>query len=450
MGRRRRDPGAAHGVTGPGLIIAAPASGSGKTIVTLALLRAFRRAGIAVASAKAGPDYIDPAFHAAASGADCINLDCWGMRPATLSALAGTLSDGAALVLCEGVMGLFDGATDGTGSTADLSARTGWPVLLVLDVRGQAASAAAVYDGFARHRDGVNLVGVICNRVGGPGHERTLREAFAVLDRPPAFLGFLPRDPAFVLPERHLGLVQAREHTALDAFLENAAAFVSENLDLPALRRCARAGSVASEKVMFLPPLGQHIAVAQDDAFAFHYPAMLKGWRAAGATISFFSPLADDRPSDAADAVYLPGGYPELHAGRLAANAQFRDGMKAAAARGAAIYGECGGYMALGAGLVDGAGVRHAMTGLLPLETSFADRRLHLGYRRIEALAGTVLGPSGTRFRGHEFHYAAIVAEGPGNPLFRAVDARGENERACGLVSGTVAGSFLHLIDCET
>lgn len=448
MGRRRRDPGAAFGVSGPGLIVAAPASGSGKTVVTLALLRAYRRAGVAVASAKAGPDYIDPAFHAAASGTDCVNLDCWGMRSETLNGLAGSVGENAALVLCEGVMGLFDGAVDGTGSTADLAAQTGWPVILVLDVRGQAASAAAVYDGFARHRDGVDVVGAICNRVGGSGHERTLRDAFAALDRPPAFLGFLPRDPAFELPDRHLGLVQAREHSDLDEFLDRAADLVASRLDLLALRDCARAGCGSPGRVSSIPPLGQRIAVAQDDAFAFVYPALLQGWQNAGASLSFFSPLADGVPADDADAVYLPGGYPELHAGRLAANARFCDGLAAAAARGAAVYGECGGYMVLGRGLIDGDGVRHTMTGLLHLETSFADRRLHLGYRRLETLTDTALGAAGRRLRGHEFHYASLVQEGPGDPLFRATDARGENEAKCGLVSGTVAGSFIHLIDC--
>lgn len=431
-----------------GLIIAAPASGSGKTVVTLALLRAFRNAGVAVASAKAGPDYIDPAFHTAASGADCINLDSWGLRDATLAGLAGTMARGVDLVICEGVMGLFDGAIDGSGSTADLAARTGWPVLLVLDVRGQAASAAAVYEGFARHRPDVAVIGALCNRTGGAGHARILRDAFDVLPAPPGFFGCLPRDPAFELPERHLGLVQAREHATLGTFLDGAAARIAEHLDLDALRACTRPGGCTAQTVRPLPPLGQRIAVARDDAFAFTYPAVLRGWRDAGAAISFFSPLDDEAPAVDADSVYLPGGYPELHAGRLAANRVFRDGLVAAAARGVAIFAECGGYMALGAGLIDAEGTRHKMAGLLPLETSFADRRLHLGYRRVQTLGDSVLGAAGTPYRGHEFHYAAVLTEGPGNPLFQASDARGENEKACGLVSGNVAGSFIHLIDC--
>ena len=434
-------------MNGPGLIVAAPASGSGKTVVTLGLLRAFRRAGVAVASAKAGPDYIDPAFHAAASGADCVTLDGWGMRDETLSALVGNLGQDTGLVICEGVMGLFDGAVDGTGSTADLAARTGWPVVLVIDAGGQAASALAVYEGFARHRADVTVAGVICNRVGGPGHERLLREAFDA--SPPAFLGFLPRDPALRLPERHLGLVQAREHGALEPFLDGAADWIAENLDMEALRAIARPAACAPGTAALLPPLGQRIAVARDDAFAFAYPALLRGWRDAGAALTFFSPLADEAPSAVSDSVYLPGGYPELHSGRLAANGRFRDGLVAAASRDATVYGECGGYMVLGAGLVDGDGVRHEMAGLLGLETSFAGRRLHLGYRRLQTINHFGLGKSGTWFRGHEFHYASVVEEGPGESLFQAEDARGENGAACGLVSGTVAGSFVHLIDCE-
>ena len=433
----------------PGLIIAAPASGCGKTVVTLGLLRAFRRAGVAVASAKAGPDYIDPAYHAAASGTDCVNLDCWGMRDGVLAGLAGNLGQDAGLVLCEGVTGLFDGAVDGTGSTADLAARTGWPVVLVIDVRGQAASAVAVFEGFARHRVDIAVVGVICNRVGGAGHERLLRDAFAVAKSSPAFLGFLPRDPMLDLPERHLGLVQAQEHAALDSFLDGAAEIVADRLDLGALRACARPCQSASAPVAYMPPLGQRIAVARDDAFGFIYSAVLQGWRDAGASVSFFSPLADEGPARDTDAVYLPGGYPELHAGRLAANRRFRDGLRERAARGGTVFGECGGYMVLGGGLIDAEGVWHEMAGLLKLETSFAVRRLHLGYRRLQTINPFGLGKSGTRFRGHEFHYASVIEEGPGEPLFQAEDARGENCAACGLVSGTVAGSFVHLIDCE-
>jgi cobyrinic acid a,c-diamide synthase len=438
--------------SGGGLIIAAPASGSGKTVVTLAILRALTRAGIRVQSFKVGPDYIDPAFHAAATGRPCFNLDPWAMRPPTIAHLLDRLGDDAELILGEGVMGLFDGASDGTGSTADLAAMTGWPVILVVDVRGQAASVAALLRGFASHRADVAVAGVIFNRAGGEAHAETLRQAVAPLALP--VLGCLPRAEQLTLPERHLGLVQAGERADMPAFLEAAADIAERCLDLRQLRALARAARTqgAAEtngSAAGLPPLGQRIAVARDIAFAFAYPALLEQWRDAGAELSFFSPLADEAPADDADAVYLPGGYPELHAGRLAANGRFMNGLRSAAGRGASVFGECGGYMVLGAGLVDSDGESHAMTALLPLQTSFAPRRLHLGYRRVRLAADCALGPRGAVFRGHEFHYAVIEDEGRGEPLFLCDDARGRQLGASGRRAGTVFGSFLHLIDRE-
>ncbi len=435
----------------PGLIIAAPASGSGKTLVTLALLRCLRERGLAVASVKVGPDYIDPAFHAAASGRACLNLDAWAMRPETLAALAARAGVGAELIIGEGVMGLFDGASDGSGSTAEVALLTGWPVVLVVDAKGMAASAAALVHGFTDYRPDLPVAGVIFNRVGGARHAALLAEACAPLGLP--VLGALPQAPELSLPDRHLGLVQAAEHPELDAFLTRAAGFANRHLDIEALIASAKPCRLTPETFApVLPPLGQRIAVARDTAFAFTYPFVLDGWRAAGAEITTFSPLDDEAPDPAADAVYLPGGYPELHAGRLAANAFFLEGLRAAAARGAVIYGECGGYMTLGRGLVDAQGQRHALAGLLAVETSFAEPGLNLGYREAELIAAGPLGPAGARFRGHEFHYASLVAGAGGGeegeaPLFRCCDARGAETGTLGGRAGTVMGSFLHLVD---
>ena len=432
-----------------GLILASPHSGSGKTVLTLALLRALARRGTRVVSAKAGPDYIDPAFHAAASGAACLNLDCWAMRPALLQALVRRLAAAGELVLCEGVMGLFDGVgASEAGSTAELAERLGWPVVLAVDAARQAASVAALLEGFTRHRAGVRIAGVVFNRVASLRHAEILATATRAALPELAILGAVPRDPGLALPQRHLGLVQASEHPELEAFLDRAAEIVAAHCDLSGLVALATPPRLdgGNEAPIPLPPLGQRIAVAQDRAFAFAYPAIIEGWRAAGAEVAFFSPLADEAPDPTANAAYLPGGYPELHAGRIAANSHFLAGLRSLAARGAAIYGECGGYMVLGQGLIDAEGARYAMAGLLPVVTSFAAQRRHLGYREAALPLATPLGAAGARFRGHEFHYAAVVEES-GTPLFQAQDGSGTALGAMGTVAGSVMGSFLHLID---
>ena len=434
-----------------GLILAAPVSGSGKTLVTLGLLRCLRDRGVRVAAAKVGPDYIDPTFHAAASGGVCLNLDTWAMRPATLADLVGRLQAAGDLVLCEGAMGLFDGTgPDGeAGSTAALARLTGWPVVLVVDAARQSTSVAALVGGFSRHDPTVPLAGVIFNRVAGARHHALLDAAVARHLPGIARLGAVPRDPALTLTERHLGLVPAGESDLAEAVIAHAAAIVGAALDTDRLVTLARpaaisAGAPASAP---LPPLGAHIAIARDDAFCFTYPALLDGWRRAGAELSWFSPLGDEAPDPLADAVYLPGGYPELHAGRLAAAGHFIAGLQRAAADGTAIFGECGGYMVLGEALTDAAGLAHRMAGLLPLATSFAQRRLNLGYREATTLRAGPLGPAGTRFRGHEFHYATTLAAADDAPLFALADATGRSLGPGGLSRGGVFGSFIHLID---
>jgi cobyrinic acid a,c-diamide synthase len=404
---------------------------------------------VRVAGAKAGPDFIDPTFHGLASGAPCINLDPWAMRPATLAAQIDALSREADLVLCEGVMGLFDGAgRDAAGSTADLASLTGWPAILVVDAEGQGGSIAALVEGFTRHRGDVTIAGVILNRVASERHAAILRDALARTLPAIKCLGAMPRDDALHLPSRHLGLVPAGERADRDAFIAGAAATVSRYIDRTAVADLARPARLptGAESVM-LVPLGARIAVARDDAFVFAYPSILESWRHTGAVLRLFSPLADEAPATECDAVYLPGGYPELFAAKLASSRRFLDGLRSAAARHAAIYGECGGYMVLGTTLTDAAGQAHEMAGLLPVATSFAARKLHLGYRQVALVADTALGRKGAAFRGHEFHYASILAEGDAAPLFTGADADGQPLGALGRVAGTVMGSFVHLID---
>jgi cobyrinic acid a,c-diamide synthase len=433
-------------VSAAGLILAAPASGSGKTTLTLALLRHLTRAGVNVAGAKTGPDYIDPGFHAAATGRPALNLDPWAMRPDLINGLTAGIE--ADLVLCEGVMGLFDGAgaRGDQGSTADLALLTGWPVVLVVDARGQSASIAALVQGFARHRPEVPVAGVICNGVGSPRHAGMLRAALATHLPDLPVLGCVTRNDALALPSRHLGLVLAEEHEALDGFLDAAARHVGEAVDIDALIALARPGREAETPARPVPPLGQRIAIARDAAFAFLYPHLVEDWRRQGAEIAFFSPLADQASDPAADAVFLPGGYPELHGGRLAAAGRFLSGLAEAAGRTIPVYGECGGYMVLGEALIDASGARHAMAGLLPVTTSMVGATRRLGYRRAGALGGPW---AGRRCRGHEFHFGAVSESGPAEPLWRLADADGTDLGPAGHRLGSVAGSFFHLIDIE-
>ena len=415
-----------------GLILAAPGSGSGKTTVTLGLLRALRQQGIAVRSAKSGPDYIDPRFHAAASGAECINLDAWAMQPERIRALAA----GETPLVIEGAMGLFDGAPPlGKGATADLARILGLPVVLIMDVSHQAQSAAAVATGFAGYSD-VNVVGVILNKVGSPRHERMLRRALEPTGL--QVFGSIFRDYSLDMPSRHLGLVQAEEREDLEAFLDKAAGIVAQSVDVAALMAEAVPLVAPTGSLACLPPPAQEIAIARDAAFAFAYPHLINAWRAQGAGISLFSPLQDEAPAPA-DLVILPGGYPELHAGKLAANQNFLNGIRDAKA----VYGECGGYMVLGDGLIDADGKRHAMAGLLRLETSFEKRKLHLGYRNLQPFGGLW----DMALTAHEFHYATTL-KAQGAPLFAAQDAEGAALPDMGLRVGNVTGSFAHVIDC--
>ena len=441
-------------MSAPGVIIAAPASGSGKTTVTLALLRALRGQGLRVGSFKVGPDYIDPAFHAHASGLLCPNLDSWAMRIETLSGLGDQISKDVDLVIGEGVMGLFDGTLIGQGSTADLASLFDLPVVLVVDASRMGASAAALVEGFIRHREDVDVAGVVFNRVASDIHADLLKRACNDHFSQPV-IGCLPTDSRLDMPSRHLGLVQADEKPSLESFLDEAAALITNHLDLDQIQRLARPFGLGlyGPPACPLRPLGQRIAVASDLAFAFSYPAVLAGWRQAGADVSVFSPLNDEAPSGYADAVYLPGGYPELHAGRLAANVNFLEGLRQAAARSAFIYGECGGFMVLGDTLIDADGKAHKMAGLLPISTSFEAPKRHLGYRSLTLQQPCPLGSAGTTFRGHEFHYASMIE--PNEPadkttLFAAKDARGKSKADQGFVRGSVAGSFMHLIDRVT
>jgi cobyrinic acid a,c-diamide synthase len=291
----------------------------------------------------------------------------------------------------------------------------------------------------------LRVAGVVLNKIGSARHLRLAREGVEAAGL--KVIGALPKQVDIVLPERHLGLVQAAETAELEARLDALADFVEAHVDLDAVQAAAgpaRLACAPCARVALAPP-GQNIALARDAAFSFIYPHLLAGWRKCGAEIKFFSPLADEAPPKDADCAWLPGGYPELHAGRLAASRRFLDGLRAFA-QAKPVHGECGGYMALGQSLTDASGTVHEMAGLLSVHTSFAKRKMSLGYRDATLLADCALGRKGQRFRGHEFHYASIVTPGEDAPMALARDAYGGAPLNAGSRRGLVSGSFFHCI----
>jgi cobyrinic acid a,c-diamide synthase len=436
-------------VSARGLLIAAPRSGSGKTTITLGLQRALARRGLTVRGLKCGPDYIDPAFHAAATGAPSANLDSYAMSDSLLGQIAGEAMRAADIVIAEGSMGLFDavpGPAGHTGASADIAALTGWPVVLVIDVSGQAQSAAAVALGCKLYDPRIRVAGVILNKVASARHERLVRQGMERIGLP--VLGALPREASLILPERHLGLVQAGETDDLHARLDSLAEAVAAAVDLDAIVAAAGDATLTAAADGNAPPLpapGRRIAIARDAAFSFVYPHVEAGWRAAGAELVPFSPLRDEAPPQDCDACWLPGGYPELHAGTIAASGHFLAGLRSFAGT-RPVHGECGGYMVLGRSLTDADGVAHAMAGLLSVDTSFARRKMNLGYRRAVLEAGGPLGPAGSALTGHEFHYASIVAQGEDPPFAVVTDPHGSAPAPAGSRRGLVTGSFFHAI----
>ncbi|MDA1294641.1 MAG: cobyrinate a,c-diamide synthase [Paracoccaceae bacterium] len=430
-----------------GILISAPSSGTGKTTVMLGLLRAFSDMGLRVQPFKSGPDYIDPAFHHAAARKASFNLDSWGMDEALMNTIVAEGED-ADIAITEGSMGLYDGVAtkgaSGFGSSAETAVRFGWPVILVVDVSGQAQSAAATALGFMNYMPDLPFGGVILNRVASPRHERLAR--LGMEQAGIKVLGMLPRRGDLALPERHLGLIQAIEHPDLEQAISNYASFLSEHVDLEAIRAVAQGTNPPKVGRLVRPP-AQRIALARDAAFSFTYPHLLKAWRTEGAEILPFSPLNDDLVPDA-DLVWLPGGYPELHAGTLAGANKFLTSLREHAAT-KPVHGECGGYMALGTTLIDKEGVAHKMAGLLGVVTSYEKRKFHLGYRQA-VLQEAVLGyQRGSRLRGHEFHYSTILEE-PDAPLAQVTDADGNLVSETGSLRGHVSGTFFHMISEAT
>ncbi len=424
-----------------GIVIAAPSSNTGKTVFTLGLVGALIRRGVQANVAKGGPGYIDPQFLSLATGRPAHNLDLWAFGDAQIQARASEMAKGSDLLIIEGMMGMFDGAGNMSDSTADIAATLDLPVLLLIDASGLAQSIAAIVHGFASLRSTPRVCGVVATRVGSERHAEILREALAESEIP--FLGAVLRSEDLTIPSRHLGLLQASEVQDIEQLAAAAADAVSAGINLDALM--AETTPILSRpEPRRLPPLGQRIAVADDVAFAFAYPHILEDWRAQGAEIIPFSPLANAAPAADCDAIYLPGGYPELYCETLTQADQFLTGLRRAAARGTVIYGECGGFMVMGQALIDANGKAHAMAGLLDHVTSFARREIHLGYRYLIP-RHPLLGAA--PLRGHEFHYSCLEDAGSDDALFDCQDAKGTELGPAGGQRGSVLGSYMHIID---
>ena len=421
-------------------MIAAPNSGAGKTTATLAIVRALSELGKKVVTAKSGPDYIDPRFLENASGNPCINLDSWAMSVDLLVSLTNNHVNSADILVVEAAMGLFDGSHEGKGSAADLAFNLSLPIVFVVDCSSQAQSIGALVQGFRNYRSDLDFAGVVLNQVASARHESMLRNALDAINV--SVLGTIYRNDELKLPSRHLGLVQAAEHDQIEEFLAGASKIAQASIDLESLLRF-ETNLPTSQTPEVLPPLGQHIAIAHDEAFAFTYHHLIENWQKNGVQISYFSPLADETPSKECDVVYLPGGYPELHAERIVKSSNFYAGMRQAADNGILIYGECGGYMVLGKNLRDKNGNDHPMLGLLPHSTSFENPKLHLGYRKISDLSGELWTH---QLAAHEFHYATLTDAGSSNNLYSVKDSQNVELPAIGNQIGRVMGSFAHVI----
>ena len=434
-------------------VIAAPASGNGKTTVTLALLAALRRRGLEVAPFKVGPDFIDPGHHAAASGRASRNLDAWMCGEDGVRRTFAVGCVGAEVAVIEGVMGLFDGADGGSekGSTAAVAKLLKAPVILVIDAKGQARSVAALIKGFTEFDPDLDVAGIILNRVASPRHAELLCAAHASVPGLPPLLGVLPREPQIALPERYLGLVTAEAVPENIVFYERLAAWFEAGVDIEGLLHCRSGLQPAMPENRGLEPAPitsdrVRIAVARDEAFSFCYPENLELLEAAGAEIEFFSPLRNAHLPAGISGIYLPGGYPELYAAQLAANLPLLQALRSAASAGMPIYAECGGLIYLSGGLA-GAAVDHfqPFVALFPAQARMLPQRKALGYRQVTFRFDTILGPAGTIARGHEFHYSEVEIA-PSVPRSYALSrADGQILEDEGYVLNNVLASYVHL-----
>jgi cobyrinic acid a,c-diamide synthase len=429
------------------LIIAGTHSKVGKTTIALALMAALRQRGLTVQPFKVGPDFIDPGHHTAVCGRISRNLDNWMLSDEAVLSIFHRASAGSDIAIIEGVMGLFDGKgpEDSRGSTADIARLLSAPVILVVDASSVAASIAAIIRGFSEFDDRVRVAGVICNRVAGQRHYNSLQSAIRnhTSVRP---LGWLPRQPDWQIPERHLGLTTIQEHpgsTKLGSSLADAFCQTVDIEGLLAISAGDKSKSPISPKRRTPGAPRRRIAVAHDAAFCFYYQDNLDLLEQAGAEIIHFSPLTDAELPNGTDVLYLGGGYPELHARQLADNESMRRSIQHFHRQGGTIYAECGGLMYAGRELVDGSGTVFPMLDLLPARTLMQPRLDRLGYVVWRATGPTPLGPAGTEAHGHQFHYSRLEPLGPLS--YGAELEHGEERIQDGLMTGNLLAGYAHL-----
>jgi cobyrinic acid a,c-diamide synthase len=431
----------------PRLLIAGTHSGVGKTSVVIAILGALRRRGLPVQGFKVGPDFIDPMYHREVTGAPSYNLDGWLMGREGVRQAFARMAPRDEVSIIEGVMGLFDGrATGSEGSSAEVAALVQAPILLVLDVGGMSRSAAALVQGYAHFDPTVRVAGVVLNRVGGERHYQLVKTSIEEQAGVPVW-GYLPWDDGLVLPERHLGLVPVGEDAAFQRVCRALAASAERTIDLAAIVAAAHGASsleINQDVGMPVPANRARIGVARDAAFNFYYEANFRWLRHWGAELVEFSPLADPGLPVDVDGLYFGGGFPEVFAKGLAANGAFIEALRRAHQAGIPIYAECGGLMYLVEAIQDSAGVRHPMVGLLPGLCRLTDRLQNFGYKEVQSLRDSVLGPQGMRTRGHEFHYSLWEGRPQDTGLYWTHSSHGDEQEE-GYSVANLTASYVHL-----
>ena len=450
----------------PRLVLAGTHSGVGKTTLATGLMAALKKRERPIQGYKVGPDYIDPSYHATATGMASRNLDRWLLGEHLPSVFAQ--SSGERWAVIEGVMGLFDGmsGTAGFGSTADVAKLLQAPLILIVDASSMSRSVAALVHGFNTYDPEVKLQGVILNRVKSSAQEKILREALHDLQIP--VLGVLPNEAALHLPERHLGLVPVGESGLLEGFIDTLAELVTKHIDLEQVERLMLGAPDLNESTfsetktitrsvlssgtnsvpIFAKPMAEEhkfrLGLALDEAFLFYYQDALDLAKRLNFIIVPFSPLHDLALPPDLDGIFIGGGFPELHLDRLSENITFLDSLRSYAASGKPVYAECGGYMYLGRSITDFEGREVPLAGLIPMKAEMTKRLQGIGYRRGVFREDIFLGPRGTTVQGHEFHYSRVTFDQEFPPAYELFKG-GHSDRMEGYARDNIVASYLHL-----